>query len=258
MKSRGKRPSHPSWWWAAYLVIIVAGVVGAISLPRGPAVGPTVSRPLGSVSLPSTVTTHPSAVTSSSPVSSAPVTPATTSTASTAPSSSTSTPRVKTKTPTTTAQRYIGNGFPHSRPISISIPAIGVSAPLTELGLNPDRTVQVPTNFAVPGWYKYGPSPGQTGSAVILGHVDNINGPAVFFYLDRLRPGDRVVVKLADRRTVTFKVIGVRMYSKNSFPDQLVYGPRHYPALQLVTCGGVFDRQSGHYLSNIVVFTARV
>ncbi len=129
---------------------------------------------------------------------------------------------------------------------------------LSELGLNPDNTVQVPTNFAQPGWYKYGPAPGQRGSAVILGHVDSYRGLAVFFYLDRLRPGDQVIVTSANGRTLTFSVIGLRMYAKSAFPDRLVYGPRPYAALQLVTCGGVFDHQEGSYLSNIVVYTALV
>ncbi|MDE3083121.1 MAG: class F sortase [Acidobacteriota bacterium] len=135
------------------------------------------------------------------------------------------------------------------------VPQIGVSASVGVLGLNKDNTVQVPTNFAQPGWYKFGPAPGQQGSAVILGHVDNYKGPAVFFYVYRLRLGSPVIVKLADGYTVRFKVIGVREYTKNQFPDQLVYGMRPYSALQLVTCGGVFDRATGHYESNIVAFT---
>jgi sortase (surface protein transpeptidase) len=96
------------------------------------------------------------------------------------------------------------------------------------------------------------------GSAVILGHVDSVNGPAVFDRLVDLKVGDRVTVKLADGKTVHFKVIGLREYSKKNFPEKLVYGSRPYSALQLVTCGGLFDSQTHHYLSNIVVFTKLV
>jgi LPXTG-site transpeptidase (sortase) family protein len=145
-----------------------------------------------------------------------------------------------------------------SVPVALSIPAIGVNVPLSELGLNPDHTVQVPTNFAEPGWYEYGPSPGQLGSSVILGHVDSYQGPAVFFNLKSLRPGDRVYVTLANRVVTQFTVRQVAMYSKTNFPTLEVYGPHGYSALQLVTCGGVFDTQTGHYLSNVVVYTSLV
>jgi hypothetical protein len=93
---------------------------------------------------------------------------------------------------------------------------------------------------------------------VILGHVDNFHGPAIFFHLDKLTLGNRVYVTLKDGRHLVFAVIGVRMYQKTNFPDKLVYGARTYPALQLVTCGGIFDSATGHYLSNVVIFTALI
>jgi Sortase domain len=145
-----------------------------------------------------------------------------------------------------------------SVPVELSIPAIGLTVPLSELGLNSNDTVQVPTNFQKPGWYEYGPSPGQLGSSVILGHVDSYQGPAVFFNLRTLRPGDTVDVTLADGVAAHFVVRQVAMYLKTDFPTQLVYGSHGYSALQLVTCGGVFDSQTGHYLSNVVVYTSLV
>jgi sortase (surface protein transpeptidase) len=153
---------------------------------------------------------------------------------------------------------YVAKPIKRSRPVHLSIPIIGVSVPLSVLTLNKNGTVNVPTNFAEPGWYKGDESPGQKGSAVILGHVDNYHGPAVFFHLDKLTLGNRVYVTLADGRKLVFAVIGERMYKKTNFPDKLVYGTRTYPALQLVTCGGIFDPSTGHYLSNIVVFTALI
>jgi len=143
-------------------------------------------------------------------------------------------------------------------PLTLSIPAIGLSVPLTELGLNSNHTVQVPTDFQEPGWYEYGPSPGQLGSSVILGHVDSYQGPAVFFRLRTLEPGDRVNVTLADGVITHFVVRQVAMYLKANFPTVEVYGPHGYSTLQLVTCGGVFDTQTGHYLSNVVVYTSLV
>ncbi len=93
---------------------------------------------------------------------------------------------------------------------------------------------------------------------MILGHVDNTQGPAVFFGLRTLQTGDQVTVTLADGVSVTFAVTSVAMYSKSQFPDRQVYGPDGGTALQLVTCGGAFDSSTGHYLSNIVVYTSFV
>jgi sortase (surface protein transpeptidase) len=143
-----------------------------------------------------------------------------------------------------------------SVPVTLRIPAIGLDVPVGELGLNPDGTIEVPASFTEPGWYRLGPSPGQAGSAVILGHVDSYLGPAVFFRLRSLRPGDLVEVTLADGVIVQFVVRSVAEYLKADFPDRLVYGPHGYSALQLVTCGGVFDTATRHYLSNVVVYTS--
>ena len=145
-----------------------------------------------------------------------------------------------------------------STPVALSIPAIDVAVAVSELGLNPDGTVQVPTDFQEPGWYRLGPSPGEVGSAVILGHVDSYKGPAVFFKLRSLTPGDPVDVTLADGVVAHFVVNSVAMYSKDQFPAQQVYGSHGHSQLQLVTCGGEFDSQTGHYLSNVVVYSSLV
>ena len=135
---------------------------------------------------------------------------------------------------------------------------MGLSIPLITLGLNPNHTVMVPTRFDQAGWFRLGPSPGQLGSAVILGHVDSYRGPAAFFRLRQLRLGDLIAVRLADGVRLRYRVIGIAMYLKAHFPARLVYGPRPYSALQLVTCGGAFDATTGHYLSNLVAYSALV
>lgn len=149
-------------------------------------------------------------------------------------------------------------GLARSTPVHLSIPALNLSVPVSSLGLNADGTISVPTDFNEPGWYRGGATPGQLGTAVILGHVDSFRGPAVFFNLRDLVVGDRVAVKLADGATAHFAVIGIATYLKAHFPSQLVYGQRSYGSLQLVTCGGVFDHSTGSYLSNVVVYTALV
>jgi sortase (surface protein transpeptidase) len=145
-----------------------------------------------------------------------------------------------------------------SVPIAVRIPAIGLAVWLTQLGLNANGTVEVPTSVKAPGWFSPGPSPGQVGSAVILGHVDSSQGPGVFFQLRTLQPGDPITVNLADGVVATFKVTSVVMYQKSQFPDQQVYGSNGSSELQLVTCGGTFDPETGHYLSNIVVYSSFV
>jgi sortase (surface protein transpeptidase) len=143
-----------------------------------------------------------------------------------------------------------------SVPVRILIPAIGVSAPVMRLGRNPDGTVQVPPLGAhdLVGWYALGAAPGQRGAAVILGHVDSARGISVFFHLKDLRAGMRIYVSLADGKVAVFAVDGVQRVAKAAFPTQAVYGRARYPELRLITCGGPFDRTSGHYLDNIIVY----
>jgi sortase (surface protein transpeptidase) len=145
-----------------------------------------------------------------------------------------------------------------SRPLTLVIPAIGVKTTVGKLGLQPDHEVMVPTTIHTVGWYIDGPAPGQEGSAVILGHVDSYKGVGVFFNLKSLKSGDKIEVISKDGVTTHFVVSKVVEYSKTAFPDQLVYGPHGTRSLQLVTCGGVFDHATGHYESNIVVFSQLV
>jgi hypothetical protein len=152
-----------------------------------------------------------------------------------------------------------GPWLPRSLPVSVSIPAIGVHSRLLHLGLNSDGTVQVPsieTSSDEAAWYQYSATPGQIGSSVIEGHVDSNQGPAVFFRLGALRPGDTVDVTLADGVTAIFRVTGVREYAKSRFPAKAIYGATDYAALRLITCGGAFDYATGHYLSSTVVFAS--
>jgi hypothetical protein len=152
-----------------------------------------------------------------------------------------------------------GPSLRRSLPVSVAIPAIGVRSKLLRLGLNSDGSIQVPPLQAgadLAAWYKYSATPGQIGASVIEGHVDSLQGPAVFFRLGALRPGDTIDVTLADGITAVFRVTGVREYAKSHFPAETVYGPTGYAALRLITCGGAFDYATGHYLSSTVVFAS--
>jgi sortase (surface protein transpeptidase) len=143
-------------------------------------------------------------------------------------------------------------------PVRISVPAIGVRAPLIPLGLNRDGTAEVPKSFSVAGWFRPGPEPGERGAAVILGHVDSKSGPGVFYHLKALRRGDRIRIRLVNRKTIQFVVTGSMEAPKNHFPTRIVFAHTSVPTLRLVTCGGGFNYATGHYLDNYIVFARLV
>ena len=139
-------------------------------------------------------------------------------------------------------------------PMRIDIPRIAASAPVDPLGLNPDGTLAVPTDFNRAGYYTGRPPPGAIGPAIIVAHVDSKAGPAVFKRLRELNPGDEVMVTRADRSTVVFVVDGVVSFPKRAFPTSAVYDPTPGATLRLITCGGSFDRKAGHYRDNVIAF----
>jgi sortase (surface protein transpeptidase) len=140
------------------------------------------------------------------------------------------------------------------RPVSLTIPAIGVKAPIVTLGLNRNGTLQVPGSTKVVGWYTGSPRPGAIGSAVIAGHVDSRSGPGVFYWLRRMHRGERIYVRRADGTLAVFTVTAVKMYAKARFPTAAVYGAVPDAELRLITCGGTFDYAHHSYLSNVVVY----
>ena len=140
------------------------------------------------------------------------------------------------------------------RPVRLHIPQLGVDSPLDELGRAADRTVQVPSDPLRAGWYAPGPRPGQTGPAVLLGHVDGRRAPGVFSRLRELRPGARVTVERADGSAVRFRVTRLERTSKAAVPTAEVYLPTARAELRLITCGGAFDETSGHYLDNVIAY----
>jgi len=161
---------------------------------------------------------------------------------------------------TTVAPRLAGDArakpLARSAPVQIRIPGIGVNAPVMKVGREADGTVQVPPleEHNLTGWYEYGPAPGQRGPAVILGHVDSTTGISVFYYLKNMHAGDKVYVTLADGKVAAFAVDGLQRVAKDAFPTASVYGKSGYPSLRLITCGGPFDKATGHYVDNIIVY----
>lgn len=140
-----------------------------------------------------------------------------------------------------------------NKPVQVRLPAIGVDSRLQPLGLLPDGSLQPPSHWQQAGWYAGGTVPGEVGPAVIAGHVDSVSGPAVFYRLRELRPGDEVLITRQDGRVLRFLVDDVAAYAKRSFPTEAVYGPAATPQLRLITCTGSFDYQARSYRDNLVV-----
>jgi sortase (surface protein transpeptidase) len=162
------------------------------------------------------------------------------------------TARVDVRPPKPRKVRRVWRQLP--APAHLVIPAIGVSAPMIPLGRNSDGTIQTPSNTVDTGWFAPGPGPGELGAAVVIGHVDSYRGPGVFFHLRALRRGDVISITLRNNHRVRFVVTGSKDVSKARFPNALVFAHTAIPTLRLITCGGTFDRATGHYLNNYIVF----
>jgi len=147
-----------------------------------------------------------------------------------------------------------------ARPLRLEIPRIGLDRSLLLLGLTRDGELQVPafSQAGHPGWYRYSPTPGDVGPAVIAGHVDTTTGPAVFYNLSVLHRGDTIRVTRTDHRTAIFRVTRVHAFPKAHFPTHQVYGAIRSRGLRLITCGGPYDASHGGYQDNTIVFATLV
>ena len=144
------------------------------------------------------------------------------------------------------------------RPIALSISRLGISSSLIDLSKTRRGTLEVPKDYGQAGWYSGSARPGDLGPSVLVGHIDSRNGPGVFYRLGDLRHGDVVRITRADRSVASFRVTRMVQVAKSRFPTQAVYGSTGKAGLRLITCGGQFDRASGHYLSNTIVFASYV
>ncbi|WP_426367477.1 class F sortase [Streptomyces sp. E-08] len=162
-------------------------------------------------------------------------------------------------TPTPPAASTGLEPLPFAPASRIKIPAIQVAAPVMDVGLDADDWVAAPPpedpNLA--GWYQNGIAPGQRGTSVIVGHVDNAKGPAVFYGLGSLQKGQHIEVERYDGRVAVFEVYGIEVYAKDNFPGVQVYADNGEPELRVITCGGGYTRARG-YDGNVVVYARMV
>ncbi|HLY67145.1 MAG TPA: class F sortase [Chloroflexota bacterium] len=140
-------------------------------------------------------------------------------------------------------------------PKELLIPAIHVDAPVEQVGTTPDGVMDVPKQWNDVGWFDQGYLPGQQGHAVIAGHLDSTTDKAVFWELNKLKPGDQVIVDENDGSQLTFDVTGSDVYPYNQAPLQQIFGPADTPMLNLITCNGTFDQGSKNYDKRLVVHT---
>ncbi len=139
------------------------------------------------------------------------------------------------------------------RATAISIPGLGIDQGVIELAVNGD-SLQVPDRYSDIGWWREGPAPGEDGAAVMVGHVDSPTAPAVFYQLSGVTPGERISVELDDRSQAVFEVREAVLYDRDEFPSKEVYRTHGKPGLNLLTCGGSYDKDGG-YSGNVVVYT---
>jgi sortase (surface protein transpeptidase) len=139
-------------------------------------------------------------------------------------------------------------------PATITIPAIGVQAPIVGVGLQPDGAMEAPEPDQV-GWYRLGPRPGNGGPAVLVGHV-RYRRPAVFYRLHELRPGDEILVGQRDGSTTRFLVGRLEQHPKTALPVARIFNRTSQPEVRLITCGGDYDRSTGHYRDNVIVYAS--
>lgn len=147
-------------------------------------------------------------------------------------------------------------GLTRSVPMHIAIPAIQLNSDIVTIGQKADGSLQVPGRPDVTGWYNLGPSPGEVGPAIIVGHVDSLTGPAVFWNLRNLKAGDQITVTRQDGAVVSFTVDSLASFDQANFPTQAVYGNINGVGLRLITCGGTFNYLTRHYSHNTVVFAS--
>jgi sortase (surface protein transpeptidase) len=141
-------------------------------------------------------------------------------------------------------------------PMTITIPSIGVKAGIIGIGLQADGAMQIPDPDQV-GWYKRGPRPGGPGPAVLIGHVDDRTGPAVFYRLRELHRGDEILIRQRHGPTMRFTVVRLERVPKTALPTNRIWPTTSKPLLRLITCGGSFNHTTRHYRDNLIVYAAR-
>jgi hypothetical protein len=144
------------------------------------------------------------------------------------------------------------------RPVHLLVGAIGVDADVVPIGLDVNRALAVPRDAQVTGWWSGGSIPGENGPTVIVGHFDSKVASGVFAKLQTLQKGARITVEDSAGSKYVYEVVEMEHLHKTAFPTEKVYGPTDASTLRLVTCGGKFNRVTGHYVDNTIAYAVLV
>jgi LPXTG-site transpeptidase (sortase) family protein len=140
-------------------------------------------------------------------------------------------------------------------PVGLRIPTLGIDTTVQWVGVDAEGRMGVPSNYTDVAWYERGPTPGTPGNAVIAGHLDSKTGPAVFYRLEDLKPGDEIFVTAANGQEYRFIVTASEVYVADDAPVDRIFGTAVTPHLNLITCDGAFDRAIRQYDKRLVVYS---
>jgi len=143
---------------------------------------------------------------------------------------------------------------PAPAPARISVPALGVAAPVDAVGIADDGQMELPEDVSRVGWYRFGPEPGAGGSAVLAGHVDDREqGPGALLPLRDAAVGDEVTVTDVAGTVTRWRVVSRELITKQVLPVERIFARDGAPRLTLITCGGPFLPEYRSYRDNVVV-----
>jgi Sortase domain len=156
--------------------------------------------------------------------------------------------------PRASAKPSARNLVPPGWPQSLTIPKIGTSAPIESLSLTSGDSLHAPFRWMDAGWYSRGPRPGEPGNAVMFGHLDSYTGPAVFWSLNTLQPGDSISIAYRDGRRLTFRVMWQHVYPTTQMPQSWMFGANRQRGVIIFTCAGIFHSGGTGYDHKLVIF----
>ncbi|GAA0133673.1 hypothetical protein YSY43_05130 [Paenibacillus sp. YSY-4.3] len=139
-------------------------------------------------------------------------------------------------------------------PTELIIPTLKVKASVEPVGVLEDGQMDVPKHTDIVGVLHPGVIAGEPGNMVMDGHVDSYTGPAVFFNLKKLKPGDPIIVRDHAKRKLTYIVESVESYPTSEAPVDRVFGDTKERRLNLVTCSGKYSRKKKEHEQRLIVF----
>ena len=140
-------------------------------------------------------------------------------------------------------------------PLRLLIPSLGIDAFVQYVGVNTKGNMGAPDNYTDVGWYRFGTSPGQIGSAVIDGHVDDgLSLPGVFKNLNEIKKGDDIYVVAKDGSEIDFVVTDIQLYPYNAAPTNPIFNRQDKARLNLITCKGTWVAGEKTFSKRLVVF----